>query len=496
MVIPSVIPGGVTVFRSSDVHGCYRIPSIIRTRHKTLLAFAERRDRHCSDDTAHEIVLRRSLDNGQTWGDSITVVGYLAGLQSSPPCDGCPQAASNPNPVEIRLSNGSTAILLHYETLNNPQADRHGLDMQLWSTDEGLTWHNLSPLQFLSQPNIGAMIGPSVGLQAPSGAIYFTAHLAYGYWDVGEYQGRLDHEGDHCLGRLCKGGSGDGGSNATTKPSAWLYGSSDQGMTWHSSRQLEGLDECSIAWLVSPRDGRIIASCRLERSQRRRAQVVWSAGGQPEAITYPEGLIDPGCQGSILNVRGTLYLSHLSSTDDRSHMTVRRSFDRGASWADTTLVWEGPSGYSQLVDLSDSQLDGLSGGTADGDDDEMGTSLGSHQVGQSAEAGQSDGEHGSAGDASAEIGILFEAGAMRASYAETITFLRVPLAAPPSHWPAASITQGMVSLCLCCAALLTRYCCWVRRGSPQPAAWPPPRALTMISTSRGEAFTEMSRSSE
>ena len=55
--------------------------------------------------------------------------------------------------------------------------------------DDGLTWHNASTLAYPPRPNIGAMVGPSVGLQDPrSGAIYFSAHLAYSYWNQGGAQ--------------------------------------------------------------------------------------------------------------------------------------------------------------------------------------------------------------------------------------------------------------------------------------------------------------------
>ena len=34
-----------------------------------------------------------------------------------------------------------------------------------------------------------------------------------------------------------------------------------------------------------------------------------------------------------------------------THMTVKTSTDQGASWSAGTLVWEGPSAYSQLVPM-------------------------------------------------------------------------------------------------------------------------------------------------
>jgi len=95
----------------------------------------------------------------------------------------------NPNPVEVGLSllhivlsskvtrpDGSKAILLHYDTMNNPGTNHHGLDMQIWSGDDGLT--HLGQRHHLAHPpqnNTGALIGPSVGIQSSTGTLYFSA---------------------------------------------------------------------------------------------------------------------------------------------------------------------------------------------------------------------------------------------------------------------------------------------------------------------------------
>ena len=107
---------------------CFRIPTIIKTSLGTLLAFAELRGDTCSDDGTHALVLRRSSDGGGTWGPMLTV------RKGTPPCAGCPAAISNPNPVEVTLGGSNAkAVLLHYDTMNNPTAAQHGLDYQIWS---------------------------------------------------------------------------------------------------------------------------------------------------------------------------------------------------------------------------------------------------------------------------------------------------------------------------------------------------------------------------
>ena len=62
------------VFKSgSNGYNTFRIPSIIKTKTGSLLAFAEGRKNNASDSGDIDIVLRRSEDNGETWGDLIII---------------------------------------------------------------------------------------------------------------------------------------------------------------------------------------------------------------------------------------------------------------------------------------------------------------------------------------------------------------------------------------------------------------------------------------
>ena len=148
---------------------CFRIPSIIKTSKGTLLAFSENRITDCGDNGPHhDLVVRRSTSNGATWGPmSIAVKGTV-------PCPGCPAAVSNPNPVEVKLADGSMAVLLAYDTMNNPSPTKHGMDRQIWSFDDGLTWVQDSLVSYPPNPNVGGLIGPSVGIQNANGTIFFS----------------------------------------------------------------------------------------------------------------------------------------------------------------------------------------------------------------------------------------------------------------------------------------------------------------------------------
>ena len=75
--------------------------------------------------------------------------------------------------------------------------------------------------------------------------------------------------------------------------------------------------------------------------------------------TFPTELIDPGCQGSLINQFGVLHTSNANTTSGRTHVTVKTSTDQGGSWDAGVLAWAGPSGYSQLVSLGDRKTVGL-----------------------------------------------------------------------------------------------------------------------------------------
>jgi sialidase-1 len=293
---PSGKSGGVDVFYPGLAGStCYRIPTIIRSPKNTLLAFAENRKKNCKDMGDHDIVLRRSSDRGKTWGKMVTVA------------KGKGSAFANANPVAV-----GNRILVHFVTQNNPKGSQHGSNMQTWSSDDGQSWSAPTKVKFTNAQNLGKLIGPSVGIISSNNTIYFVTH-----------------------------------STGT----AQLYWSNNNGGSWTvSSQGVKGMNECSIAFLVSPADGRIAMNCRTPKGNR--AQTVWSRDGKIiGGTTYVKGMSDPNCQGSIILANNKLWVSHPNSKTSRANMIVQESGNQGKTWSSGIEVNRGPAAYSQLVNM-------------------------------------------------------------------------------------------------------------------------------------------------
>jgi hypothetical protein len=50
-----------------DGYACFRIPAIVATTKRTVLAFCEARRNNCGDAGDIDLVVKRSADNGKTW---------------------------------------------------------------------------------------------------------------------------------------------------------------------------------------------------------------------------------------------------------------------------------------------------------------------------------------------------------------------------------------------------------------------------------------------
>ncbi len=310
--------------RGQDGVNIYRIPGVIVSPAGTVLAFCEGREG--DDQSPTDLVLKRSFDNGATWGKMQIVVKRQG-----------PQAIMNPCPVIDRKDG---AILLFCNLFPDGKSqDIPGAVKQLVlrSTDDGATWSRPEDISSqIGDPKKWASLcsGPGVAIQTSSGRIVVPL------WH---------HEG---------GGESDYLTGA--------FFSDDHGKTWRAGKAVAGGgDEGQVVELA---DGTLMLNWRWSKMGGK-TQRCWVAvskdGGDTWSKPQPDdSLISPICQASILrytkkgegHTRNRLLFSNPATTSKRENMTVRISYDEGKTWPVGKTVCAGPSAYSCLAVLKDGTI--------------------------------------------------------------------------------------------------------------------------------------------
>jgi sialidase-1 len=135
-----------------------------------------------------------------------------------------------------------------------------------------------------------------------------------------------------------------------------LIYSDDHGTTWQKGDNLNRGSECQVFEAVN---GSLCLNARPRPPGNYRI-VAWSHdGGETWASWYSDKeLSDPRCMASIIrftdtptHLRNRVLFSNPAKMS-RGHLTMRMSYDEGATWNVSKLVYEGPSAYSQLAILA------------------------------------------------------------------------------------------------------------------------------------------------
>ncbi|WP_121702681.1 exo-alpha-sialidase [Streptomyces sp. E5N298] len=339
--------------RDPGGYACFRIPAIVRTTDGTLLAFAEGRVLDCGDAGDIDVVLKRSTDGGLTWGP-LQVVN-----------DGGGDTHGNPAPVVDR----ATGRVLLLETYNAGRTDAANCAVPCartphlqYSDDDGRTWsapRDLSPEILPPDWNSWYATGPVHGVQLTGGA--HPGRLVVGVnaetWD-GE-QVTANHAALVV--------SDDGGEH-------WKVGATD---TWPVAADGTFRQKPSELTLTERADGALLVSGREENGTDlgHRTQALSRDGGDTFAAPFralPD-LYAPQVQGAVLRLGDRTLLSAPADPDRRRTMTVRSSWDGGATWDSVdrgTLVTRDWSGYSDLVAVDDGTVGLLyEGGALDARDE-------------------------------------------------------------------------------------------------------------------------------
>jgi sialidase-1 len=305
----------------------FRIPALITTARGSLLAFAEGRA-NLHDHAENKIVLKRSDDDGKTWGP-IHIIAE----------DGA-NALNNPTAVVLRKKNRVILMYQRYAKGFDERNAEPGLDgphvcrtFTIHSDNNGLKWSQ--PVEITAQVKRPTEItstatGPGRGIELTrgkhAGRILMPFNQGpYGHWKV--YAAFSD----------------DGGES-------WHYGET-------ASEESAGF--ANEVQFVEWGNGDVMLNARNERGEKYRKTAVSNDAGETWSATHLDPtLIDPGCQASLLRYaelkanRGDIFLfSNPASQTERKNGTIRLSFDQGKSWPIAKVLYSGSFSYSCLTPL-------------------------------------------------------------------------------------------------------------------------------------------------
>lgn len=300
-----------------DGYHTYRIPAIVRTRAGTLLAFAEGRKHSVHDWGDIDVLVKRSTDGGRTWSPQITVADFGE------------DTVGNPAPVLDRRT-GTVWLLLTRNPGDVPEPKilpgLRGPTRTVWltySADDGRSW--------------AAPVEITASVKRPEWSWYATGPVN----GIQLRSGRLVIPCDH-----------DRPAEPSRRYSHVIF-SDDGGRTWRLGGSVG--PDCNESTAVELSDGTLMLNMRSYAGRNRRAVSLSRDGGltwSPPA--FDEALVEPVCQASLIRVgrgRPAMLLFSNPASTRRVNMTVRLSRDEGKTWSAAKTIHEGPSAYSNLVEL-------------------------------------------------------------------------------------------------------------------------------------------------
>ena len=152
----------------------YRIPALVVTSRGTVLALCEGRKHSRADYGEIDLVLRRSLDGGKTWGDLQVVVSESAMTCGNP----CPVVDSATGTIWLpfckNLADGGQQLIMAGKAPRTVWVTK--------SVDDGATW--TEPEEITDDVKDPAWTwygtGPCHGIQLASGRLALPCHYAVG----------------------------------------------------------------------------------------------------------------------------------------------------------------------------------------------------------------------------------------------------------------------------------------------------------------------------
>lgn len=322
----------------------YRIPALIQAPNKDLLVICEKRNDGPGDIGNHDIVMKRSADQGRTWSDEQVIF-------------------DDENRICTDLTIGRTSDKLWLFFLRDKKKYHY-----FTSTDSGATWQGpVSIHDQVIKPEWETLTGKGdddVKGNPKSHSVQWAKGWVQRYGCgpgnamIQLKNGRIlvpaRHREDIGKGRL--------------RSFAHAFYSDDQGATWKLGGTIGiNTSECQFVELNNG-DVRVIS--RNESSEDapdnlRHLTAVSHDGG----ITWTdlhrlEELITPRCHGPVerFDDKTLLFASPSSPFRQNEHpygrynLTIRVSHDEGETWTAGKTVWPHPSSYADIAVLDDHSI--------------------------------------------------------------------------------------------------------------------------------------------
>jgi len=320
----------------------HHVPGIVRTARGVVVVSIEARcgqrggkNEPNPDYRDHDILIRRSLDDGNTWLPEQRVLTYR---------DFGPGPLHNFQKIADRSGRLHAVVLHDYTRL-----------FHLYSDDDGATWS--APVsepevleQFRSTYNWKALAtGCGHGIQLKSGRLLVPVWLS------------------------------DNSVSSHLPSDVATICSDDGGATWHAGefvcRTTSKFRWPSESMAAELPDGRVMINLRNESDERRRLVSVSPDGiSRWSAAQFVPELLEPVCEGALLafpdprDAGKTLlaftnphsqerkFVGPTGNKSDRVNLQLKLSTDLGQKWPIAHTIEPGPANYSDLCALPDGSL--------------------------------------------------------------------------------------------------------------------------------------------